>query len=321
MTKIKQIGVLTSGGDAPGMNAAIRAIVQTAIYNNVKVIGIERGYTGLLNEEFRELDISLVKDIIHRGGTILKTSRCEKMKTQEGINDAVSLLKKNQVDGLIVIGGDGSFQGAHKLGLAGIKIIGIPGTIDNDLSYTDYSIGFDTAVNTVLDAIGKIRDTSMAHEKVTIIEVMGRYCGDIALYAGLAGGAENILIPEEKCDLTKICEKLIKGKKRGITHNIIMLAEGSESAAELQKEIFRKIGIQSRITILGYLQRGGIPTAVDRILACKMGAKAVDLLIAGKSNRAVGIKENHLIDMDIMEMLDKKKIFDKELYNLAQILS
>lgn len=318
---MKKIGVLTSGGDAPGMNAAIRSVVRTAIYNNVQIVGIERGYTGLLNDEIRELQISSVGDIIHRGGTVLKTSRCEAMRTDEGINAAVSLLKKHEIDGLVVIGGDGSFQGAYKLGLAGMKIMGIPGTIDNDLSYTDYTIGFDTAVNTVLDAIGKIRDTSMSHEKVTIIEVMGRCCGDIALYAGLAGGAENILVPEEKYEVTTICEKLMQGKKRGKTSNIIMLAEGRESASELQKAIFENTGIESRITVLGYLQRGGIPTAVDRILASKMGAKAVELLIAGKSNRVIGIKDNHLIDKDIMEALAEKKIFDKEMYNLAQVLS
>jgi 6-phosphofructokinase 1 len=318
---VKKIGVLTSGGDAPGMNAAIRAIVRTAIYNDLKVVGIERGYTGLLNGEIKEMHISSVGDIIHRGGTILKTSRCEKLKTEAGINEAIHILEKNEIDGLIVIGGDGSFQGANKLSRANIKVMGIPGTIDNDLAYTDYTIGFDTAVNTVLDSISKIRDTSMSHEKVTIIEVMGRCCGDIALYAGLAGGAESILVPEEKYEVNKICEKMLQGKKRGKAHNIIVLAEGRESAAELQKEIFNITGIESRVTVLGYLQRGGVPTAVDRILASRMGAKAVELLLAGKSNRAIGIIDNHLIDMDIMEALTKKKIFDHEMYNLSQTLS
>jgi 6-phosphofructokinase 1 len=318
---MKKIGVLTSGGDAPGMNAAIRAIVRTAIYHEIKVVGIERGYTGLLHGEIKEMHISSVGDIIHRGGTILKTSRCEKLKTEAGINEAIHILEKNEVDGLIVIGGDGSFQGANKLGRANIKVMGIPGTIDNDLAYTDYTIGFDTAVNTVLDSISKIRDTSMSHEKVTIIEVMGRCCGDIALYAGLAGGAESILVPEEKYEVKQICEKMLQGKKRGKAHNIIILAEGRESAVELQKEIFTMTGIESRITVLGYLQRGGIPTAVDRILASKMGAKAVHLLLEGKSHRAIGIKDNHLIDIDMMEALAKRKIFDQEMYNLSQILS
>ena len=318
---MEKIGVLTSGGDAPGMNAAIRSVVRSAIYNKVKIVGIGRGYTGLLSEEINEMTISSVGDIIHRGGTILRTSRCEKFRTDAGINDAVNILKKHNIDGLVVIGGDGSYQGAYKLGLAGIKIMGIPGTIDNDLAYTDYTIGFDTAVNTVLNAISAIRDTSMSHEKVTIIEVMGRYCGDIALYAGLAGGAESILVPEEKYEVTKVCEKLLQGKKRGKTHNIIVLAEGRESAIDLQKEILVNTGIESRITVLGYLQRGGTPTAVDRILASKMGAKAVELLLAGKSNRAIGIKDNHLIDIDIMDALAQKKVFDQEMYNLSQILS
>ena len=318
---MKKIGVLTSGGDAPGMNAAIRAIVRTAIYNDLKVVGIQRGYTGLLDGEIKEMHISSVGDIIHRGGTVLKTSRCEKMRTQAGINEAIGILEKNEIDGLIVIGGDGSFQGANKISQTGIKVVGIPGTIDNDLAYTDYTIGFDTAVNTVLDSISKIRDSSMSHEKVTIIEVMGRCCGDIALYAGLAGGAESILVPEEQYEATKICEKMLQGKKRGKAHNIIILAEGRESAVELQKEIVDITGIESRVTVLGYLQRGGVPTAFDRILASKMGARAVNLLIEGKSNRAIGIKDNRLIDIDMMKALSKTKIFDHEMYNLSQILS
>jgi 6-phosphofructokinase 1 len=318
---VEKIGVLTSGGDAPGMNAAIRAVVRSAIYNKVKIVGINRGYAGLLSEEINEMQVSSVGDIIHRGGTILKTSRCEKFRTEAGIQDAVNILKKHKIDGLVVIGGNGSYQGAYKLGLAGIKIIGIPGTIDNDLAYTDAAIGFDTAVNTVLSAISAIRDTSTSHEKVTIIEVMGRCCGDIALYAGLAGGAESILVPEEKYEVTKICEKLLQGQKRGKTHNIIVLAEGRESASELQQEILANAGIESRITVLGYLQRGGTPTAVDRILASKMGAKAVELLLAGKSNRAIGIKDNRLIDIDIMDALAQKKIFDQDMYSLSQILS
>jgi len=318
---VKKIAILTSGGDAPGMNAAIHSVVRTGIHSNLEVVGIERGYSGLLAGEIKEMTLSSVGDIIHKGGTILKTSRCERLKTEDGIKDALHILGEYKIDGLIVIGGDGSFQGASKLSRGNIKVMGIPGTIDNDLAYTDYTIGFDTAVNTVLDAIGNIRDTSMSHEKVTIIEVMGRCCGDIALYAGLAGGAESILIPEEKYEADKICEKLLQGKKRGKIHNIIVLAEGRESAVDLQKEIFAQIGLESRITVLGYLQRGGTPTAIDRILASKMGAKAVELLIVGKSNRVVGIKDNHLIDTDIAEALKAKKLFDQEMYNLAQILS
>lgn len=321
MERVKKIGVLTSGGDAPGMNAAIRSVVRAGIYHNLKVVGIQRGYSGLLDGDMKEMTISSVGDIIHKGGTILKTSRCEKLRTHEGIQDALHVLEEHEIDGLVVIGGDGSFQGANKLGQGKIKVMGIPGTIDNDLAYTDYTIGFDTAINTVLNAIGNIRDTSMSHEKVTIIEVMGRCCGDIALHAGLAGGAESILVPEEKYETHQICEKLLQGQKRGKMHNIIVLAEGREFAADLQGEIFVKTGIESRITVLGYLQRGGTPTAVDRILASKMGAKAVELLIAGKSNRVIGIKDNHLIDIDIVEALKEKKVFDQEMYNLAQILS
>lgn len=261
----------------------------------------------MLSDEIKEMTVSSVGDIIHRGGTMLKTSRCEAFMTDAGINDAVTILQKHQIDGLVVIGGDGSFRGAYKLGLAGINVMGIPGRIDNDLAYTDYTIGFDTAVNTVLNAISNIRDTSMSHEKVTIIEVMGRCCGDIALYAGLAGGAESILVPEEKYEVSTVCEKLLQVKKRGKIHNIIVIAEGRESATDLQTEIYKNGGIESRITVLGYLQRGGTPTAIDRVLASKMGAKAVELLLAGRSNRAIGIKNNQIIDTDIMEALEQKK--------------
>jgi len=319
--QLKKIAVLTSGGDSPGMNAAIRSVVRTGIYNHLTVMGIARGYSGLLDGDIKEMTISSVGDIIHKGGTILKTARCEKMQTDDGIHQALQILEQKSIEGLIVIGGDGSFQGVNKLGRGTIKVMGIPGTIDNDLAYTDYTIGFDTAVNTVLSAIGNIRDTSISHEKVTIIEVMGRSCGDIALHAGLAGGAESILIPEEKYQANQICEKLLQGKKRGKMHNIIVLAEGRGHASDLQAEIFAHTGIESRITVLGFLQRGGTPTAVDRILASKMGARAVELLMAGKSNRAIGIRNNDIIDTDIMEALQKKKVFDQDMYNLAQILS
>ncbi|QEK11260.1 6-phosphofructokinase [Crassaminicella thermophila] len=318
---MQTIGVLTSGGDAPGMNAAIRAVVRAGIYNNLKVMGIERGYAGLINGEIKEMDLSSVGDIIHKGGTILKTARCEEFKTDTGRNKALNVLNVFGIDGLVVIGGDGSFNGAQKLSHLGIKTIGIPGTIDNDLAYTDYTIGFDTAVNTVLDAIGKIRDTSTSHERISIIEVMGRHCGDIALYAGLAGGAESVLLPEEAFEIDDICKKLIQGKARGKLHHIIMLAEGTGNAFELQKEILEKTGIDARVTVLGYIQRGGTPTAFDRILASKMGAKAVELLLKGKSSRVVGIKNNQLMDMDIYEALSQNREFDKEMYTLTKILS
>lgn len=319
---MKTIGVLTSGGDAPGMNAAIRAVVRTGIYHGLKVMGIERGYNGLINGQIREMDLSSVGDIIHRGGTILRTARCEEFKTEEGRRKALTVLKVFGIEGLVVIGGDGSFRGAQKLSHAGIKTIGIPGTIDNDLAYTDYTIGFDTALNTVLDSVSKIRDTSASHGRANIIEVMGRHCGDIALYAGLAGGAESIIVPEEDFDIDNICKKLIQGKNRGKLHSIIMLAEGiGTNAFELGKEIEEKTGIETRVTILGHVQRGGSPTAFDRIIASKMGAKAVELLMNGKSGRAIGIKNNKLIDMDIDEALAEEKSFDKETYELTDILS
>jgi 6-phosphofructokinase 1 len=318
---LKTIGVLTSGGDAPGMNAAIRAVVRSAIYNNIKVMGIERGYNGLINGDIREMDLSSVGDIIHRGGTVLKTARSEEFKTEKGRKKALNVLKIFGIEGLVVIGGDGSFRGAEKLSQEGIKTIGIPGTIDNDLGYTDFTIGFDTAVNTVLDSISKIRDTSASHGRANIIEVMGRHCGDIALYSGLAGGAESVIVPEEDFSVDEICKKLIQGKNRGKLHSIIMLAEGIGNAFEIGKEIEEKTGIETRVTILGHVQRGGTPTAFDRILASKMGAKAVELLMKGSSGRVIGIKENKLVDMDIEEALSIEKIFDNETHELTKILS
>jgi 6-phosphofructokinase 1 len=303
------------------MNAAIRAVVRTGIYHGIKVMGIEQGYNGLINGNIMEMDLSSVGDIIHRGGTILRTARCEEFKTEEGRQKALTVLKVFGIEGLVVIGGDGSFQGAQKLSHAGIKTIGIPGTIDNDLAYTDYTIGFDTALNTVLDSVSKIRDTSASHGRANIIEVMGRHCGDIALYSGLAGGAESIIVPEEDYDIDSICKKLIQGKNRGKLHSIIMLAEGIGNAFELGKEIEEKTGIETRVTILGHVQRGGSPTAFDRILASRMGAKAVELLMEGKSGRAIGIRNNKLIDMDIDEALAMEKKFDKETYELTNILS
>ncbi|QXM05349.1 6-phosphofructokinase [Crassaminicella indica] len=319
---MKTIGVLTSGGDAPGMNAAIRAVVRAGIYNNIKVMGIERGYNGLINGNIKEMNLSSVADIIHRGGTVLKTARCEEFKTEEGRKKALNVLKVFGIEGLVVIGGDGSFTGAQKLSEAGIKTIGIPGTIDNDLAYTDYTIGFDTALNTVLDAITKIRDTSASHGRANIVEVMGRHCGDIALYAGLAGGAESVIVPEEEFSIDDVCRKLIQGRSRGKLHSIIMLAEGiGGNAFELGKEIEEVTGIETKVTVLGHIQRGGNPSAFDRILASKLGAKAVSLLIEGKSGRVVGMKDHKIIDMDIHEALSMERQFDKETYKLTKILS
>lgn len=318
---MKTIGVLTSGGDAPGMNAAIRAVVRTAIYNGVKVMGIKMGYDGLMNGNLEEMGLSSVADIIHRGGTKLRTARSEEFRTEEGRKKALNILKVFNIDGLVVIGGDGSFRGAKELSKLGVPTIGIPGTIDNDLGYTDYTIGFDTAINTVLDAISKIRDTSTSHGRANIVEVMGRNCGDIALYSGLAGGAESIMVPEVNIDVDEVSKKLINGRNRGKLHSIIMLAEGVGNAYELGSKIEEKTGIETRVTILGHTQRGGSPTAFDRILASKMGAESVILLLKGESGKVVGTKENRIINMDIDEALEIKSELDTNMYELTKILS
>ena len=318
---MKTIGILTSGGDAPGMNAAIRAVVRSAIYYGCKVYVINRGYKGLLEEDLVEMNLSSVGDIIHRGGTILKSSRCEEFKTEEGRLKGVKVLKKYKIDCLVVIGGDGSFNGAQKLSELGFPAIGIPGTIDNDLAYTDYTIGFDTAMNTVADAISKIRDTSSSHERVNIVEVMGRHCGDLALYSGLAGGAETIIVPEVDFKIEDICNRLKTTQKRGKRHSIIVLAEGVGNANDLGKEIIKVTGADLRVTVLGHVQRGGCPSVFDRILASRMGVRAVELLLDGKSAKVVGVKDNKIIDMDINEALSMTRSFDKETYEMAKILS
>ncbi|SCG83832.1 6-phosphofructokinase [Proteiniborus sp. DW1] len=318
---MKTIGVLTSGGDAPGMNAAIRAVVRAGIYNNIKIMGVKQGYNGLINGDIYEMNLSSVADIIHRGGTMLRTARSEEFTTEAGREKAMTVLKVFKIDGLIVIGGDGSIKGARELNKLGFPTIGIPGTIDNDLGYTDFTIGFDTAINTVIDAISKIRDTSTSHGRANIIEVMGRHSGNIALNAGLAGGAESIIVPEEGFDIEDVCKRLIQGKNRGKLHSIILLAEGVGNAYELGDEIQKYTGIDTRVTILGHLQRGGSPTAFDRIIASKMGARAVQLLIEGKTSRVLGIKGNQIFDMDIDDALSVKRDFDSETYNLTKILS
>ena len=310
---MKTIGILTSGGDAPGMNAAIRAVVRSAIYYGCKVYGINRGYKGLIEEDIKEMSLSSVGDIIHRGGTILKSSRCEEFKTEEGRLLGVKVLKKYGIDCLVVIGGDGSFNGAQKLSELGFPAIGLPGTIDNDLAYTDYTIGFDTAMNTIIDAIGKIRDTSSSHERVNIVEVMGRHCGDLALYAGLAGGAETVIVPEVDFKVEDVCNRL--------RHSIIVLAEGVGNAQDLGRKIVEETNADLRVTILGHVQRGGSPTAFDRILASRMGVRAVELLLEGKAARVVGIKDNKIIDLDIHEALSMERTFDKDTYEMVKILS
>lgn len=320
---MKRIAVLTSGGDAPGMNAAIRAVVRSAIYNKLEIYGIERGYEGLLNGEFKELTVSSVSDVMQRGGTFLKTARSKRFTTPEGIRKGVEMLEIFKIDGLVVIGGDGSYRGGLDLTKEGVTVIGLPGTIDNDLAYTDYTIGFDTAVNTVLCAIGNIRDTSSSHERSTVIEVMGRHCGDMALYAGLTGGAEGILIPEEPVDIDRICETLIRGKNRGKMHSVILRAEGVDIGTdELAKTIEERTGMETKIVVLGYIQRGGSPTARDRMLASRMGYKAVELLMQDDmTSKAVGIKGNDIVYYDLEEALKMPSQYDKSLMDLAEILS
>lgn len=314
-----KIGIFTSGGDAPGMNAAIRAIVKVAKNNNVEVFGIKYGYKGLIEEELIKLDNFIVDSISEKGGTILKTARCLEFMEEDVRRKALGILKKFGIDSVIVIGGDGSFQGAEKLSELGIKVIGLPATIDNDLSYTDYCIGFDTTLNTVLECIGKIKDTDSSHEKTTIIEVMGRYCGDLALYSALAGGGEIISTPERKLDFETICIKLSKNISRGKTDNVIIITERMYGIEDLKKYIEEKLQISIRTTVLGFVQRGGVPSALDRVLANKMGAKAVELLIKGVSGRAVGIRNNEIIDVNFSEVNDKNIDKDTE-YDLLNLL-
>lgn len=318
---MKTIGVLTSGGDAPGMNAAIRAVVRAGIFNDFRMMGIRQGYSGLINGDIDEMNLSSVADIIHRGGTMLRSSRSDEFKTKEGFEKALNVLRIFGIDGLVVLGGDGTLKGARELSNAGIPTIGIPCTIDNDCGFSDFTIGFFTSVETVVDAISKIRDTSTSHGRANVIEVMGRHCGDIALYAGLAGGAESIIVPEVDFNIDEVCKKAIQGKNRGKLHHIIVLAEGVGNAYDVSKSIEEKTGIDTRVTILGYIQRGGNPTSYDRIIASKMGNKAIELLKEGKSDRALGIKCNQIVDIDIKEALEMKKEFDIDMYNTARILS
>lgn len=318
---MKKIAVLTSGGDAPGMNAAIRAVVRYSIYNKVEVYGVIRGYKGLINGDLKPMNVSSVGDIIQRGGTILKSARAPEFLEEEGQQKAVEVLKQHEIDGLIVIGGDGSFRGARAMSIRGVPAIGVPGTIDNDLAYTEYTIGFDTAVNTAIEAISKLRDTSSSHERVSIIEVMGRHCGDIALYSGMGGGAEAILVPEISYDLDEISNKLMESAKRGKTQSIIVVAEGAAKAEKISEEISQRTGMESRTTILGHIQRGGSPTSYDRVLASKLGAAAVECLLKGKKNRVVGIRQNKIFDMDIIEALEMPRKFDVKMHELSKVLS
>ncbi|MFA9558723.1 6-phosphofructokinase [Evansella sp. AB-rgal1] len=318
---MKRIGVLTSGGDSPGMNAAIRAVVRKAIYHNLEVYGIYYGYAGLISGDIKKLEIGSVGDIIHRGGTMLYTARCEEFKTLEGQLKGIENLKKFGIEALVVIGGDGSFRGAEKLTEHGFPTIGVPGTIDNDISGTDYTIGFDTALNTVIDAIDKIRDTATSHERTYVIEVMGRDAGDIALWSGLADGAESILIPEETFKIDDIITRLKKGHDRGKKHSIIVVAEGAGSGVEIAKEIQDQTNLETRVTVLGHIQRGGSPTAADRVLASRLGAYAVELLLQGEAGKMVGIEKNVLVSHNIDDALSRKHEIDSTMYKLSKELS
>lgn len=320
--EIKTIGVLTSGGDAPGMNAAIRAVVRKAIANGVKVKGIKKGYQGLLNEEIIDLEKWSVADIIQRGGTILGTARCSEFKTEEGQDKGVEICRKHGIDGLVVIGGDGSYRGAQALSRKGINTIGVPGTIDLDITCTEYTIGFDTTINTAMDAIDKVRDTSSSHERCSIIEVMGRNAGYIALWCGIANGAEDILLPEKyDYDEQKLINNIIATRKRGKKHHIIINAEGIGHSTSMARRIEAATGVETRATILGHMQRGGSPTCKDRVYASMMGAYAVDLLCEGKSNRVVGYRHGDFQDFDINEALAMQKNIPEYWYRVSKALS
>jgi 6-phosphofructokinase 1 len=320
--EIQTIGVLTSGGDAPGMNAAIRAVVRQAISKGKKVKGIRRGYTGLIAEDIVDMEAKDVSDIIQRGGTILQTARCPEFRTEEGQKLGAEMCRKHGIEGIIVIGGDGSFRGAQKLAAQGINTIGIPGTIDLDISCTDYTIGFDTAVNTAMEAIDKIRDTASSHERCSIIEVMGRDAGYIALWCGLANGAEQVLIPEKyDFDEQKIVNNIIANRKRGKRHYIIINAEGIGHSTSLARRIEAATGMETRATILGHMQRGGSPTCKDRVYASTMGAYAVDLLCEGKSNRVVAYKDGKFVDYDVDEALAMEKHISDYQFNVGKNLS
>ena len=320
--QIKTIGVLTSGGDAPGMNAAIRAVVRRGLSSGLNVKGIYKGYNGLLNEEIVDMTARDVSDTIERGGTILYTARCAEFRTPEGQQRGAEICKKHGIDGLVVIGGDGSFAGAQKLANLGINTIGVPGTIDLDIACTEYTIGFDTAVNTAMEAIDKVRDTSTSHERCSIIEVMGRNAGYLAMWCGIANGAEDVLIPEKyDYDEQKLINNIIASRKAGKKHHIIVNAEGIGHSEAMARRIEAATGIETRATILGHMQRGGNPTCKDRVYASVMGAKAVELLMAGKSNRVVGYRHGEFIDFDINDALSMKKEIPAHQYEISKTLA
>lgn len=321
MSAVKSIAVLTSGGDSQGMNAAVRAVVRSALFYGLDVYGVQRGYQGLINDDLRQMDLRSVGDIIQRGGTILQTARCKEFMTPEGQQRGADVLRARGIDGLVVIGGDGSYQGANKLSKLGIKTMVLPGTIDNDIPFTDFTIGFDTAVSIVVDAINKIRDTMSSHERSSIVEVMGRYCGDIALHAGLSSGAETILVPEVPFDLKEVADRMKTNFAKGKRHSIIVVAEGAGKGEEVAHQITENSGIEPRVTVLGHIQRGGTPSAADRILASSLGDFAVRKLMEGDSAKSCGVVKGELVLTDIDRVVNTKKAFDMDMYELALRLS
>lgn len=322
MEKIKRIGVLTSGGDAPGMNAAIRAVVRVCAYHKVECVGIYHGYNGLLNNNMEIMTARSVGETLQKGGTILQTARCLEFKEEAGVKKAVKNARAAKIDGLIVIGGDGSFRGARDLSRNGLPTIAMPGTIDNDIDCSEYTIGFDTCLNTVMEAVDKLRDTSSSHERCSVVEVMGRNAGYIAINAAIACGAEVVLVPEVPFNFDEdVLRPILEGKARGRKHNIVIVAEGIGGVMEMAKKIEEKTGIESRATILGHVQRGGSPTVRDRVVASRMGGRAVEILLAGKSNRIVCMQDSHIVDVDIEEGLAMKKQISMELIELAKKLS
>ncbi len=318
---MKTIAVLTSGGDAPGMNAAVRAVVRTAISLGMTVKGVRRGYNGLIEGDIVDLDVRSVSDIIHRGGTVLYTARSPKFKTEEGMQQAIENCKKHGIEGIVVIGGDGSYRGARDLSLRGIPCVGVPGTIDNDISSTEYTIGFDTAMNTAMEMVDRIRDTAQSHDRCSVVEVMGRRAGYLALQCGIAVGATAIMVPEIETKLSDVITKIQDTQKTGKKHFIIVVAEGIGGVEQMAKEIEEATGIETRATILGHVQRGGNPTVRDRVAATQLGYAAVKLLSKGIGNRVVGIKKDEIVDYDIYEALNMKKPFDDDMYEVAHTTS
>ena len=315
------IGVLTSGGDAPGMNAAVRAVVRTAIAMGIKVKGIRRGYNGLIEGDIIDLDVRSVSDIIHRGGTVLYTARSPRFKTEEGMKEAIDNCKKHGIEGIVVIGGDGSYRGARDLSLRGIPCVGVPGTIDNDISSTEYTIGFDTAMNTAMEMVDKIRDTAQSHDRCSVVEVMGRRAGYLALQTGIAVGATAVLVPEVEFKIEDVIEKIKSTQKTGKKHFIVVVAEGVGGVEEIAKKIESETGVESRATILGHVQRGGNPTVRDLVMATEMGYAAVKLLKDGIGNRVIGWKKGDIVNYDIYEALNMKKPFDDEMFEIAHTTS